>query len=642
MIHFDHERAPERVVHALGHGAYGQFESYGDWSNLTMACWLQSGAVSEVFTRFSVVVASNGGSENGRDTHGFATKIYSKCGNQDLVGNHLSSFFINDGADFPDLIHSVKFEQDKGFPTGGSAHTTAYDFFTQHPEGAFQLMNVLSDLGIPRDVRHISGNGVHTFRFINAQGKSTLFKWFWLPALGFRSLVYDEVQKLQGKNNNFQRVDLYTNIASGNYPEWDFAVQLFPDDGTYLWKGYDLLIPTQIIPFEVNPPLRLGKLTLNRNPTNFFAEPESISFAPSNVVSGVSFVPDPLLQWRLMSYDDTSTHRHNSPNGYLLPINRAIAPINNNYRDGYMQPLLFTGASISSPNGIGGVQEPSANATLPYTASSGEPAGSGPIGRYASVYDWFGQARTFWSTLDVYAQQHTVDAYRFELGNVANTAVVQTYVDTILNNIDNCFARRVAYGVGAAMPAIGSGGKTNFTSSTSPYPSLYPLAAEMTSNKSNIGLSVAVIASDTLLSETDVGAMTPLFTGQKVSLTVVAPRIGTLQSGINASASFITTSSVFFDAVFIGSSASNGSSSLDANSMAFVMEAYSHGKAIGAVGSSGAGFLMGMGLETNATVGLYSGDAATVTKDVLDALSGPVRFPRRFPTDDVNVICGSG
>lgn len=185
-----------------------------------MACWLQSGAVSEVFTRFSVVVASNGGSENGRDTHGFATKIYSACGNQDLVGNHLSSFFINDGADFPDLIHAVKFEVDKGFPTGGTAHRTAYDFFNQHPEGAFQLMNVLSDLGIPRDIRHVSGNGVHTYRFINRAGKSTLFKWFFLPALGHRSLVYDEATILAGKNNNFQRVDLYNNIEAGVFPEW--------------------------------------------------------------------------------------------------------------------------------------------------------------------------------------------------------------------------------------------------------------------------------------------------------------------------------------------------------------------------------------------------------------------------------------
>jgi catalase len=202
-------------------------------------------------------------------------------------------------------------------------------------------MNVLSDLGIPRDVRHMSGNGVHTYRFISSEGKSTLFKWFWLPKLGHRSLFYDEVTKIAGKNNNFQRMDLYNNIAAGIYPEWDFAVQMFPDDGSYMWKGYDLLIPTVIVPFEENPPIKLGKLTLNRNFNNFFAEPEAISFAPSNVVDGVSFVPDPLLQWRLMSYDDTATHRHGSPNGYTLPINRPIAQVNNNYRVRRRTPLLF-------------------------------------------------------------------------------------------------------------------------------------------------------------------------------------------------------------------------------------------------------------------------------------------------------------
>lgn len=540
----------------------------------------------------------------------------------------------------------MKYEADKGFPTGGSAHTTAYDFFTQHPEGAFQLMNVLSDLGIPRDVRHVSGNGVHTYRFINAQGQSQLFKWYWIPQLGHRSLVYDEATKIAGKNNNFQRVDLFNNIEAGNFPQWDFAVQLFPDDGTYMYQGIDLLIPTQIVPFEVNPPVRLGRLTLNRNPTNFFAEPESISFAPSNVVPGVSFVPDPLLQWRLMSYDDTSTHRHGSPNGYLLPINRAIAPINNNYRDGYMQPLIFTGDSTSSPNGIGGVVPSSGNATVSVAGNSDTSVGSGPIGRYTPSYDWFGQARNFWGTLDVFAQQHTVDGYRFELGNVANTSVVQVYIDNILNNIDNCLARRVAFGLGATMPAIGSGPRTNLTNSTAPFPSLFPLNPGQEANKSLVGLSVAVLANDTLFSASDMAAMMPLLAAQNITLTVVAPRFGELNSGINATASYITTSSIFFDAVFIGSVSSNSSASgaigLDMAAQNFVTEAYGHGKAIGALGSNGAAVLRGMGLDFTPPLGLYSGDAGQVTQNVLAALRGPVRFPQRFATDDVGTICGSG
>ena len=290
-----------------------------------MACWLRQGAISEVLTRFSVVVASVGGSESGRDTHGFATKIYSSCGNQDFVGNHPSSFFINDGAeDFPDLIHSVKYKVHKGFPTGGTEHTTAYDFFDQHPEEPFQLLNVLSDLGmffsfllfffaqegwrpsnllLFRDPKGCTAHEREWRSYIQIHqrpGSLDFIQVFWLPTMGYRSLVYDEVTKIAGKNNNFQRVDLYNSIEAGVYPEWEFAVQLFPDDRTYMYQGYNLLIPTQIVPFEVNKPIKLGKLTLNRNPSNFFAEPESVSFAPSNVVDGVSFVPDPLLQWRLM------------------------------------------------------------------------------------------------------------------------------------------------------------------------------------------------------------------------------------------------------------------------------------------------------------------------------------------------------
>lgn len=542
--------------------------------------------------------------------------------------------------------------------TTKTAHRTAYDFFNQHPEGAFQLMNVLSDLGIPRDTRHISGNGVHTYHFLTEDGTSTLFKWFWLPVLGHRSLVYDEATKIAGKNNNFQRIDLYNNIEAGNYPEWEFAVQLFPDDGSYMWEGYDLLIPTVVVPFEVNEPIRMGKLRLDKNPSNFFAEPESISFAPSNVVDGVSFVPDPLLQWRLMSYDDTATHRHGSPNGYTLPINRAIAPVNNNYRDGYMQPYIYQGDSTSTPNDIGGVKEADQNATLAYTASRGEMAGPGVIGRYVSEYDWFGQARTFWRTLDKYAQQHTVDAYNFELGNVDDADVTQRYIDDTLNNIDNCLARRVAFGVGAEMPAVGPDAAASSSNRSTRYPSYYPLAPGSEPKKSNKGLQVAIIANDTLTTAADVQSMISLLSAQGVSLTVVAPRIGLLQTGVTANASFITTSDIFYDAVFIGTrdaSLNNDDASysgyvgsrmatntttmevLDSASYSFLAEAYGHGKAIGVLGSSSETVLRALGIANEP--GVYAGDVASVTNGVLDALAGPVRFPERFPTDDVDAIC---
>lgn len=532
---------------------------------------------------------------------------------------------------------------------GGSAHTTAYDFFTQHPEGTFQLMNVLSDLGIPRDIRHISGNGIHTFRFINAEGKSTLFKWYWKPTLGHRALVYDEATKIAGKNNNFQRIDLYNSIAAGVYPEWEFQVQLFPDDGTYMWNGIDLIDATMVVPFEMNPPVTLGKLTLNKNPTNFFAEPESISFAPSNVVKGVSFVPDPLLQWRLMSYDDTSTHRHNSPNGYLLPINRPVVPINNNYRDGYMQPQLFEGASTSSPDDIGGVIGAPLNGTsIPYTGKSPEVV-NGAVGRYPNLRDSFGQARTFWASLDKYAQQHTVDAYIFEVGHVSDKGVQQRYIDNILNKVDNCLARRVATGIGATLPATGSGpSSSNATNSTiSKVPSFYPLAQSYEPSKSNAGLVIGILASDARLPKSDLMAMLPAFASQQVLYEVVSTHIGLLKTGVTANQSFVTTSSIFYDAIIVGSttasnsSTTNSSSLADFNMKSFLQEAYGHGKAIAAVGNGGATTLSAMGISGDASLGVYQGGADMVTIDVLNALAGPVRFPQRFPVDDPS-ICQQG
>ncbi|KAG0645098.1 Catalase B [Hyphodiscus hymeniophilus] len=627
LLHFDRQRAPERVVHALGHAAYGTFTSYGDWSNITSACWLKANATSDVFTRFSVVVAGTGGADTGRDTHGFATKLYTECGNQDLVGNHVSSFFINDGALFPDLVNAVKAEPDKGFPTGGSAHTTAYDFFTQNPEGAEQLMSVLSDLGIPRDTRHIAGNGVHTYRFINAAGKSTLFKWYWRPMLGFRSMVYDEATKIAGKNNNYQRADLWNSIDAGMFPEWEFMIQTFVDDGEYRYKGIDLLDATQVVPFEVNPPIALGKLVLNKNPTNYFAETESVSFAPSNVVDGVSFVPDPLLQWRLMSYDDSTMHRHNGPNGYLLPVNRPIVPINNNYRDGYQQPLLYEGASDSSPDNIGGVQPASPEEDLDFYSETV----TGKVGRYGVFNEPFAQARALWFTMDKYAQQHTVDAYRFELGHVSDPNVTANYIAQILNPINNCLARRVAYGVGSPLPAIGSG--SSVVPNTT-YPSLFPLGGN--ASQPVTGLMVGIISTNDSVSMATYNSLTAVLNTNQVLFEVVTSHQGPLTTGVVSNQSYITTASIFYDAIIIvsGDSTQAELSTVPMVEQDFVREAFSHGKPIGEVGN---GFLNSLGLDK---VGTFADtDPNSVINSIVGALESPGRYPQRQPLDDVQSIC---
>ena len=479
-------------------------------------------------------------------------------------------------------------------------------------------MNVLSDLGIPRDVRHIAGAGVHTYRFINDAGESTLFKWYWQPQLGLRSLVYDEATKIAGKNNNFQRVDLFNSIAAGLFPKWDLLIQLFPDDGTYMFKGIDLLDPTKVVPNELNKPLKFGTMTLNRNPTNFFSEPESIAFAPSNVVRGVTFVPDALLQWRLMSYDDTHTHRLGSPNNYLLPINRPVAPVNNNFRDGYMQPEIYVGASTSSPDGIGGVIGANAASTLDY----GNETVNGAIGRYTIVSDDFTQATSFWNSLDPYAQQHTVDAYRFELGNVANSTVVSTYINEILNNIDNCLARRVAFGVGAPLPAISKSNK-----SIPVYPSEFKLANQ--GKLSVEGLVVGILADDNSLSVAELSSLQASFAPLSVMFQVVAPHQGMLNTGVLANSSYITTSSIFYDAIVIG----GAETATPRDTLTtFVMEAFGHGKPIAAIGN-GAVILSDLGLKVDSSMGLFAGSAADVASQIVQALMSPGRFPQRNPLD---------
>ncbi|KAF2652359.1 heme-dependent catalase [Lophiostoma macrostomum CBS 122681] len=644
LIHFDRERQPERVVHALGTGAYGSCERglYQVLSRLGKSRWL---SVSEGYPR----VCHENLQPVWKSGPCGALKTLAPRRSLILQGNHIPSFFINDGAQFPDLIHAVKAEPNKGFPTDGSAHTTAYDFFTEHPEAAFQTLNVLSDLGLPRDARHLPGNGIHTYKFLNAQGKSMLFKWYWMPVLGLRSLVYDEAQILAGKNPDLFTVDLYNNIEAGVYPEWEFAVQLFPDDGSYMWQGYDLLVPTEIVPFEVNPPVKLGKLTLNRNYQDFFAEEEQIAFAPSNVVDGFTFVPDPLLQWRLMSYDEyvvcplpkpfvnqvsTSPHRHGSPNAYQIPINRPIAPVNNDYRGGFMQTSIFVGESASTPDDLGGVVAASPAQVYPY----GSDTVSGEIGRYLPSNTIAAlQARQFWQSLDQYGQQHLVDGCRFELGNVANTSVVQRYIDIILNPIDNCLARRVAFGLGAVLPPL-SGAPASTNKSTQ-YPSLYPLDSQGPRNKSNAGLSVAVLASDSMFSKADLNALMPLLVDQQINLAVVASRMGTLQTGVTATQSCITASSVFYDAIFVGSPVSNAKG-LDEYSTDFLMQAYNHGKPIGIFGDGGSQLTMSMRLGgLNSSIGLFGGSASATAEDVLNALSFPTRFFNRFPVDEVATIC---
>ena len=376
----------------------------------------------------------------------------------------------------------------------------------------------------------------------------------------------------------------------------------------------------------MNAPVKLGKMVLNRNPLNYFSETESVSFAPSNVVDGVSFVPDALLQWRLMSYDDTATHRHNSPNGFLLPVNAPIAPVNNNYRDGYMQSNIFEGESASSPNGIGGVMAASPQEAL---AVANENL-SGQVGRFQPFNDPITQARGFWFSMDQYAQQHTVDAYRFELGHVSNPNVTAKYISTILNPVNNCLARRVAFGVGAPMPAIGTG--SSVVPNTT-FPSIYPLATNVSIPVT--GLMVAILTTSDDIPMATYKTLTSALSSDKALFEVVASHQGVLASGVPSNESYVTTSSVLFDAVVIVSGGFSANTSIPMVQQEFVREAFGHGKPIG---EGGSGFLSSLQLTG---MGLFmSSDAGSVMSSVIGSMEMPGRYPQRNPLDDVKAICG--
>jgi len=349
MTHFDHERIPERVVHARGSAAHGFFQPYENAAQFSKAAFLQSpDKKTPVFLRFSTVVGSRGSADTVRDVRGFATKFYTEAGNFDLVGNNMPVFFIQDGIKFPDLVHSIKPEPDNEIPQASAAHDTFWDFASLTPETTHMLMWVLSDRALPRSYRMMEGFGVHTFRLIDKDGVARFVKFHWKPTLGTHSLVWDETQKLAGKNPDFNRMDLWEAIENGNYPEFELGIQVVEEEDEHKFD-FDILDPTKIIPEEEVPVTMIGKMTLNRNPDNFFAETEQVAFHVGNVVPGIDFTNDPLLQGRLFSYLDTQLLRLGGPNFAELPINRPVAEVHNNQRDGFGRQKINKGKASYKP-----------------------------------------------------------------------------------------------------------------------------------------------------------------------------------------------------------------------------------------------------------------------------------------------------
>ncbi|WP_034263266.1 catalase [Actinospica robiniae] len=383
VMHFDHERIPERVVHARGAGAHGVFRSYGTAAKITKAAFLTGEVETPVFVRFSTVLGSRGSADTVRDTRGFATKFYTDEGVFDLVGNNMPVFFIQDAIKFPDVIHAGKPHPDREIPQAQSAHDTFWDFVSLHTEATHHTLWNMSDRGIPRSFRMMEGFGVHTFRLVNAAGESTLVKWHWKPKLGVHSLVWEEAQLIGGADPDFHRRDLYDAIEAGAYPQWELGVQTFPDTPEQTFEGIDLLDPTKIVPEELAPVRPLGLMTLNGNPTNFFAEVEQVAFHVGHLVPGIDVTDDALLAGRLFSYLDTQITRLGGPNFAQIPINRTHAPVNDMLRDGFHQDAVHTGVAPYKPNSLdggcpffAGAPAPAPDAHPSRDAKAGAPTGA--------------------------------------------------------------------------------------------------------------------------------------------------------------------------------------------------------------------------------------------------------------------------
>ena len=450
ITHFDHERIPERIVHARGSAAHGYFELTKSLKKYTTAKILtEVGEKTPLFTRISTVAGGAGSVDTPRDVRGFAVKFYTKEGNWDLVGNNIPVFFIQDAMKFPDLIHAVKMEPDRGFPQAASAHDTFWDFISLTPEAMHMILWAMSDRAIPRSLRMIEAFGIHSFRLVNENGDSTFVKFHWRPKLGLQSHVWDEAVKVAGADPDFHRRDLFEAIQAGNFPEWDLAVQLFTQAQADSFP-FDHLDATKIIPEELVPLTVIGRMVLNRWPDNFFAETEQVAYCPANIVPGIDFSNDPLLQGRLFSYLDTQLSRLGSPNFHQLPINAPKCPFANHQRDGHMQMEQPKGRVNYEPSSL---DPTSVRASERGFRSFAEPADDGRKGRIRaeSFADHYSQARQFYRSQTGFEQAHIASAFVFELSKVETPHVREAIVGH-LRNVDEDLARRVADGL--ALPSL--------------------------------------------------------------------------------------------------------------------------------------------------------------------------------------------
>jgi catalase len=619
ITHFDHERIPERIVHARATGAHGFFELTASLKQYTTARILtEVGEKTPVFTRISTVAGGAGSVDTPRDVRGFAVKFYTKEGNWDLVGNNIPVFFIQDAIKFPDLIHAVKMEPDRGFPQSATAHDTFWDFISLTPESMHMVMWIMSDRTIPRSLRMIEGFGVHSFRLINDAGESTFVKFHWRPKLGLQSTIWDEAVKISGADQDFHRRDMFEAIAAGNFPEWEFAVQLFTQEEADRFP-FDHLDATKLIPEELVPLKVIGRMVLDRWPDNFFAETEQVAYCPSHVVPGIDFSNDPLLQGRLFSYHDTQLSRLGSPNFHQIPINAPKCPFSNQQRDGHMQMAQPVGRVAYEPNSL---SEDSPRETPAHGFHSAAVTETGKKGRIRaeSFADHYSQARQFYLSQTAYEQAHIASALVFELSKVEHVHVREAMV-AHLQHIEKDLAKRVAAGLAfdkipdAPVAAV-------------PVQEMEPSPALQTIGKMKdtlmgraIGILIANGSDGAVIEKikkaaTDAGA----------TVKIVAPKVGGVKlaagSMLAADGQLAGTPSVLFDAVAVILSDEGAKAlSMESGAIDFVRDAFGHLKAI-AVDKGGQALLR------IANVGQDAGVVDTNDKDAFIAAAKTRQWDR--------------
>ena len=597
ITHFDHERIPERIVHARGSGAHGVFKLTKSLKEFTKAKFLSEvGTEVSVFVRFSTVAGSRGSTDLARDVRGFAVKFYTEEGNYDLVANNMPVFFIQDAVKFPDLVHAVKPEPDNEIPQAASAHDTFWDFISLMPESMHMIMWLMSDRAIPRSYRMMEGFGVHSFKFINDEGNVHFVKFHFKPKLGVHSVAWDEATKISGKDPDFHRRDLWDAIDNGAFPEWDFGVQLIPAEDEHKYD-FDLLDPTKIVPEEDVPVQLIGTLTLNRNPDNFFAETEQIAFHPGHLVPGIDFSNDPLLQGRLFSYTDTQLSRLGSPNFHEIPINRSVNTVHNNQRDGHMRQQIAKGKVSYEPNSIGG--------GCPYQAMMKDGGftsheeridGHKVRARSQSFVDHYSQAKLFYNSQSAPEKTHLQNALIFELSKVQIPAIRERVVGQ-LAFINQDLAATVARKVGVSVVKLD---QPNGSIPADADPATLQSAEKEPSRKRSDALSMENTAKDSIASRiigfimedgvnaTDVDALKSKLESRGAVVQIIAGSLAAVTADDGSvfvpKHSLTSTASVCFDALYICSGKKSADHLLNHDNkpgtLLFINEAYKHCKAI--------------------------------------------------------------